>query len=266
MLGFAILAAVVGLAWWAGPGWRPRPLPGTDRPRPWRLGHRGARGPEGENTRPALRLALATVDGVETDVQRTSDGELVLYHDLADGSLRIRDAEAALLRDRIPGLATLDELFDEARAHPGTILNLELKTTGRPFRRGRLERDVVRAVRASGLADRVLISSFDPLALARVRLLAPSLRTGLLTAADAPRGLRGGAPARWLHVDALHPEDRQVDEALLRRCRARGLPVHVWTVNDPQRMGQLARAGVGALIGDRPEDLARYGTGRETPP
>lgn len=266
MVGLAVLAVVVALAWWAGPGWRPRPLPGTDRSRPWRLGHRGARGPEGENTLAALRLALATIDGVETDVQRSADGELVLYHDLAAGSLRIRDSEAALLKDRIPGLTTLDELFEAARARPGTILNLELKTTGRPFRRGRLERAVVPAVRASGLADRVLISSFDPVALARVRWLAPSLRTALLTAADAPRGLRGGAAARWLHVDALHPQDTQVDPALLRRCHARGLPVHVWTVNDPARMRQLARAGVGALIGDRPEDLARYGTGKETAP
>ena len=266
MLGLAIVAAVVTLAWWAGPGWRPRPLPGTDRPRPWRIGHRGARGPEGENSLTALRLALATIDGVETDVQRSADGELVLFHDLAAGSLSVRATETALLRDRIPGLATLEELFSEARAHPGTILNLELKTTGRPFRRGRLERAVVRSVRASGLADRVLISSFDPLALARVRLLDPSLRTALLTAADAPRGLRGGAAARWLHVDALHPQDAQVDEALLRRCHARGLPVHVWTVNDPARMRQLAAAGVGALIGDRPEDLARYANGKETVP
>lgn len=214
----------------------------------------------------ALELALATIDGVETDVQRSADGELVLFHDLAVGSLSIRDADAALLRDRIPGLASLDELFRAARAHPATVLNLELKTTGRPWRRGRLERDVVRAVRASGLADRVLISSFDPLALARVRWLAPTLRVALLTAPDAPRGLRGGAAARWLHVDALHPQDRQVDESLLRRCRDRGLPVHVWTVNDPERMGELARAGAGALIGDRPEDLARYARGEETAP
>lgn len=207
----------------------------------------------------AFELALSVVDGIETDVQRTGDGELVLWHDFDCHGLEIRAADLAALRVRVPHLATLSELFRVARDHPGTALNLELKSVPRPLRGFALERDLVRAVRASGLADRVLVSSFDPLALARVRLLAPELRTALLTAAEAPAALRSGALARWLHVDALHPQDRQVDDALLERCARRGLPVHVWTVNDEARMAALARAGVAGLIGDDPAVLARHG-------
>ena len=259
MIVLAALAAIAALLWWAGPGWRPRPLPGVDRPRPWRMGHRGARGPFPENSVDALRHALDVVDGLETDVQRSADGVLVLHHDLVARGARVPRSDVSLLRDRVPDLATLEDLFELARARPGRVLNLEIKTDGRIWRSGRLERDLVRAVRVSGLADRVLVSSFDPLSLARVRLLAPSLRTALLTSADAPRGLRSGRAARWLHVDALHPEDRQVDARLLERCRTAGLPVHAWTVNDPARMRELVAAGVGGLIGDRPHDLARVG-------
>jgi len=256
MLAFALLVAVLLFAW-AGPLWRPRAVPGVSRARPWLLGHRGARGPRPENSVPAFELALRAIDGLETDVQRTRDGRLVLWHDVDCHGLPVDGADLADLRAREPGLATLDDLIEVARAHPGTLLNLEIKSRPRPLRGWGLERDVARAVRAAGLADRVLISSFDPLALARVRLLAPLLRTGLLTAPDLPRPLRGGVLARWLHADALHPEDRQVDVNLLAFARNHDLPLHVWTVDDPRRTQELARAGVGAIIGDDPVALAR---------
>lgn len=260
LLAFGLLAAILLLAW-AGPLWRPRAVPGVTRARPWLLGHRGARGPRPENTVAAFELALRTVDGIETDVQRTRDGHLVLWHDVACHGLPVAGADLADLRAREPGLATLEEVIALARAHPGTLLNLEIKSRPRPLRGWALERDVARAVRAAGLADRVLVSSFDPLSLARVRLLAPGLRTGLLTAPDLPRPLASGILARWLHVDALHPEDRQVDATLLAYARNHDLPLHVWTVNDPSRVQELARAGAGGIIGDDPTALARIRQG-----
>lgn len=254
-----VVVLLLALAWWGGPGWRPRPVPGVQRRRPWAIGHRGARGPREENTADAFDLALTLVDGIETDVQRTADGVLVLWHDFDVAGLEVRRASLESLRERAPRLVTVQELFRIARDHPGTLLNLEIKSRPAWLRAWTLERDLVAAVRASGLEDRVLVSSFDPLALARVRLSAPRLRTALLTTPDAPRGLRSGRAARWLHVDALHPEDRQVDAPLLARCRRRGLPVHVWTVNDAIRMEELAREGVGGVIGDDPSVLARHG-------
>jgi len=255
---FAVVL-LLALTWWGGPGWRPRAVPGVQRKRPWAIGHRGARGPRDENTAEAFELALTLVDGIETDVQRTSDGVLVLWHDFDVAGVEVRGASLANLRERAPNLVTVHELFRIARDHPGTLLNLEIKSRPAWLRSWTLERDLVASVRASGLEDRVLVSSFDPLALARVRLSAPRLRTALLTAPDAPRGLRSGRAARWLHVDALHPENRQVDAPLLARCRRRGLPVHVWTVNDPNRIAELARAGVDGVIGDDPSVLARHG-------
>lgn len=254
----ATLVVFAALLWWAGPGWRPRSLPGVTRSRPWRIGHRGTRTVHPENTIEALEEALRRLDGIETDVRRTADGRFVLFHDDAVGSLRVAKADAEVLRDRHPGLATLDELFALSETYPDRLLNLELKTEGGVRPLAAFERAFVRAVRASGCADRVLVSSFDPLALARVRLLAPSLRVALLTAPEAPRILRDGALARWLHVDALHPHVDQVHERLLTRADERGLPLHVWTVNDPDRMRALADAGVAGLIGDDPGDLVRY--------
>lgn len=261
MVVLAVLVVLAALAWWAGPGWRPRRLPGVTRPRPWRIGHRGTRTLHPENSLAALEEALRRLDGIETDVRRSADGALLLFHDDRIGSLPVAEAHVDVLRDRHPGLVTLAELFDLARRYPDRLLNLELKSEGGVRPLASFERAFVRAVRTSGCADRVLVSSFDPLALLRVRLLAPSLRTALLTAPEAPRLLREGAPARWLHVDALHPHVDQVRDDRLARARRRGLPVHVWTVNDPDRMRSLIDAGVAGLVGDDPDDLVRYGRG-----
>ena len=135
-LAFFLLLAVLLLAW-AGPLWRPRSLPGVSRARPWLLGHRGARGPRPENTVPAFELALRAIDGIETDVQRSRDGRLVLWHDFDCHGLRVDGTDLADLRAREPDLATLDDLIGIARAHPGTVLNLEVKSRARPLRSGR---------------------------------------------------------------------------------------------------------------------------------
>ena len=206
----------------------------------------------------AFELAFAHLDGIETDVQRTRDGVLVLWHDFECFGRPVARTDHAELLASAPEMATLGELFALARAHPGTLLNLELKSLPRPLRGWELERDLVAAVRASGLADRVLVSSFDPLALLRVRLLAFELRTALLIAPEMRRPWRDGVAAGWLHVDALHPQSAQVDEALAARAAARDLPLNVWTVNDPREMRTLVQRGVAAVMGDDPVVLARH--------
>jgi len=48
-----------------------------------------------------------------------------------------------------------------------------------------------------------------------------------------------------------------VTPGLVARSAERGLPLHVWTVNDADRIRELIRMGAGGIIGDDPERLAR---------
>ncbi len=259
--GYVLLATASVVAWWAL--WRPRGLPGVvprepappgGSPRPLLLGHRGTRGVEPENTLAAFRRALDDgLDGVEFDVQRASDGALIITHDADVDGVAIASLDSAALRLAIPGLPTLGELFELAREYPGRLLNLEIKAEG--WRTQGLERAVVAAVRASGLAERVLVSSFNPVSLARVRLHAPQLRVALLYAPEMPRWLRDGALAPVLHVDALHPHHSQVTADLMGRARARRVPVNTWTVNDADEVRRLWDLGVEGIIADDPTAL-----------
>ena len=54
----------------------------------------------------------------------------------------------------------------------------------------------------------------------------------------------------------LHPYDAMVDAALVRRAHEAGLHVHVWVVDDPERMSELIEMGVDGLITNVP-DVAR---------
>lgn len=119
------------------------------------------------------------------------------------------------------------------------------------------EHETVRAVRRHGLDETVLVSSFNPVSLARVRAAAPRLATALLWARDTrPRwATAGGRTAALLGVQALHPHHSLIDERLVARARRRGWSVHAWTVNEPDAAHRLLDLGVDGLIGDLPHVL-----------
>ena len=55
---------------------------------------------------------------------------------------------------------------------------------------------------------------------------------------------------------AINPWDPFVDPALMDRCRALGLAVNPWTVDDRDRIVELAALGVDGIITNTPA-LAR---------
>lgn len=240
--------------------------------RPLLIAHRGASTGAPENTLAAFRLAREQgADGVELDVMRCGSGEVVVFHDddlarLGGPGRSARDQVRALplaaLREidlgageRIP---LLDEVFETLG--PELLVNIELKTPPDWLDRARdhgLAKAVAELVRRHGFEARALISSFDPLLLARFRAAAPSVGTGLLFGADQSRPFRHAWAAPLLRPLALHPESTLVDQVALGRWRARGYLVHTWTVDDPAELRCLAALGVDAVITNRPAESRR---------
>jgi glycerophosphoryl diester phosphodiesterase len=238
--------------------------------RPLNIAHRGARDSAPENTLAAFELALAHgADGIELDVTRCCSGEIVVLHDdtidrTTNGSGRIEDFDYDTLRqmdagawfapqfcgERIPLLAdVLDTVGGKLR------VNIEIK--GRAWRGDGLEAEVAALVRARGLVDSVIVSSFNPWALARMRRAAPELPLALLYSPQMPLWLRRGQPRHWLKPQALHPERTLVDAAYVAWAKRKGYRVNVWTVNEPQEMESLIAMRVDGIITDRPALLAR---------
>ena len=224
------------------------------------LGHRGVRGARPENTLAAFELAFESgLDGIECDVQRSKDGELVLHHDFELHGKPVNKLTYIHIKSIDPQIPKLEDLFELAQQHPGTLLNVEIKSSG--LKTDGLERDTVKLIRKWFLEDSILISSFNPMSLLRVRFLAPDIRVGLLYSPDMPWYLRDGILAGWLHVDAIHPYYEQVNEQLIKRSKVKNLMVNTWTVNDGMRISSLCSLGVTAIIGDDPELLLAHRAG-----
>jgi len=231
--------------------------------------HRGAKRAAPENTLPAFEAAVRLkADGVEFDVQYSSDGQLVIFHDFSlentsNGTGRVSAHTLAELRELDAGLhfgpefagtriPTLDEVLDLLKDK--LLVNIELKSV-RASDDG-LGQDVARKVLEHGMAEQVVISSFNPFALRRSRLTGPQIEHALLLAVDSPGWMKSGLLFRWSKAGALHPESAMVTEEYMAQARRRGLPVRVWTVNEPEEMRRLADLGVDAIVTDVP-DLAR---------
>lgn len=251
-------------------GWAPDPLDDLyDRRKPLVFGHRGvAIAPE--NTLPGFEAAIRQgADGIELDVQLTADAVPVVIHDFTldkttSGSGPVRAHTLAQIRQLDAGswfgaqfagtrVPTLAEVLDLARGR--LLVNIELKSWS--LRSAGLEAAVVEVVRRCGMERQVIVSSFNPLALGRMRRLAPRIPTALLYAGNQPVPLRH----RWLtplvRPDALHPGRSLASERHIWALQARGHRVNVWTVNDVGELDRLIAAGVDGLITDYPERAVR---------
>lgn len=214
------------------------------------LGHRGAPGEAPENTMRGLRLAVAHgADGVELDVQPSADGAGVVIHDpTLERTTDRAGAVSALAWDELAearaGGEPLPRIEEAVRwaAQAGAFLNVEVKSPGG-------EAPSVRAVREAGMLGRTVFSSFYPDVVAELRRLAPDGEVYFLTERWDDE-VRDGV--RALGVQGVCPHHAIATPALVAELGEAGLGVVVWTVDDPERIAELVRAGVRAVITNLP--------------
>lgn len=213
------------------------------------IGHRGASADHPENTIAAFNGARDQgADGVELDVRRTHDGVLVVHHDpIVAGSVVIADAFAHELPPTVPTLA------EALGACVGLLVNVEIKNDpGEPGFDGtdRLVNQTIEVIAASGGSD-ILVSSFHLPTIDQVRQRDVQLDTGFLVLDptqphDAVRVAADGGHR------ALHPWNVCTTEGIVDSAHEAGLVVNVWTVDDADRIRQLASWGVDGIITNRP--------------
>ncbi|MGW3180884.1 glycerophosphodiester phosphodiesterase [Kitasatospora sp. NPDC001119] len=277
VLAAALLGAALGAV--ALTGAPARPSAARLRPAgapPTVYAHRGASSAAPENTLVSDEVARrAGAEWIEDDVQPSRDGVPYVLHDdtvdrTTDGTGRIRELTAAQLDALDAGswfapayagtrLPTLAAQLEDLRTRGGRLL-LEIKG---PHSRDEVAR-IVQEVRDHGMADRVLVQSFEVDALRHTRELAPELPLGLLRStpdADPVAVARDlGLSAYNLADDALSARPGVVGE-----LHAAGVAVNVWTVDRPARWQVLAAAGVDGIITNRPAELAGWSAAWSAP-
>ena len=178
---------------------------------------------------------------------------------------------------RIPGLADVFALVTKSR-NAAVRFNIETKISPlNPAQTAGPEhfaRELIAAVRASGMERRTTVQSFDWRTLAIVQKEAPEIPTVYLTTmtgsaanirtdgaspwtagiqfgdhGSVPRMVKAAGGAAW------SPNYGDLTREAVREARALGLKIVPWTVNDPADMRRLIEWGVDGLISDRPDVL-----------
>lgn len=244
-------------------GQRPIRYPYLDHPGPLAVAHRGGTEVAPENTMAAFEAAVALgFRYIETDTHATADGVLVAFHDdtldrVTDLRGRIGDLPwSAVARARTEGGHGIPKLEDLIGAWPDVRINIDPKSDEAAALLPAL-------LHRTGAIDRVCVGSFSDARIARVRqAVGPRLCTSL-----GPRGVArlrfrscglpvagrfaaGSAqvPTHWRRIPI-------VDRRFVAAAHRSGIQVHVWTINDRDRMAALLDIGVDGLMTDRPAVL-----------
>ncbi|NJL57682.1 glycerophosphodiester phosphodiesterase [bacterium] len=233
-----------------------------DRKLPLIFAHRGASADAPMNTLAAFELAVQQgADGIELDVHRSIDGVAIVLHDFEVTHDRWQRAVSGMTLAQVKALdagqwfgeqftglrvPTLDDVFDAVGQK--LFVNVEIKS--RTAETDGVEQTVADCIARHGMGERVLVSSFNPLALHRFREIAPDVPVAVLDASAIPEALR--EMMRDFPHEAVHPHQDQVTAELVGEARCAGRRVNVWTVNDADRARELAALGVDALITDVP--------------
>lgn len=230
--------------------------------------HRGSSAKAPENTLLAFDLAIRDkADGIELDIQRTADGELVVIHDedclrvtgnpgaVADMSLA--DLQKLNFAANSPAagfqqIPTLAEVFDLIRPSNLTV-NIELKNS--EVRYPGMEEQVLDLTEQWGMLDRIQLSTFNPDSLTELSMLIKARQLSVPCGFLYKYGLLWpGRYAARHGFDAIHPHYANLTLPYLTAgCHARGIAVNVWTVDKPAFIAMAIMMGVDAVITDVPD-------------
>ena len=239
-----------------------------DHPGPIPFAHRGGAGDFPENTMAAFEHAVGLgYRYLETDVHVTADGLVAAFHDdildrVTDRTGRIADLRwSEIQQARIAGAHAVPLLEDVLGAWPDVRVNIDPKHDASVI-------PLVEALRRTQAFDRVCVAAFSDRRLARFRrLTGGQVCTGLgpaeiaLLRMASVGGLSGLSPAfgprrpvagTCVQVPVRHGRLLLVDRRFVLAAHRRGLPVHVWTVDDDAEMDRLLDLGVDGIMTDRP--------------
>lgn len=223
-----------------------------------KIGHRGAKGYEPENTLISFQKALDMhIDGIELDVHLSLDGEIIVIHNetidrTTNGKgfvnkLSLQELKAFRIENEHE-IPTLAEVFDLVRRR--CFINIELKGKG-------TAKPVVELI-AHYISEKnwnytdFLVSSFDWKMLEEVQLLNPKIRIGVLTEEAVEDAL---AFAKKIKAFSLHPDYSLLSKENVALMQENGFEVYPWTVNSKEDIQKIKSFNVNGIISDFPDRI-----------
>ena len=222
--------------------------------------HRGASHYCPENTMLSFYTGVYMgANGIETDVRKTKDGVLVLYHDDtlkaktgADGSVSDYTFEE-LKKLRVTRGDFSDSIvaFEDFLAH---FCDFDL-TFAIEIKEEHIEKEIAELIRRYGMEEKVVITSFEFSNLEKMHVVAPELRLGYLTSKTGD-GLAEKMKANGIFE--ICPKSNLIDEAFVEKWHGDGFNVRAWGIKNLDDMKRVYDAGADGMTVNFPNKLKEY--------
>ncbi len=229
--------------------------------------HRGASQYYPENTLSAFYAGLEMgANGIETDIHRTRDGVLVLFHDdeigrATDGSGRVSDYTYRELRefnvinpagDRVDKIVTLEDFLKYFGFRDLTFA-IELK-------QDQVEKETIDTLEKYGMLEKTILTSFNYESVKNARAYDPRYRVGLLYKEDEPDPV---GKMKAIHGEELCPMAQSLSREMVDSFHEMGFNVRAWGVYTEALMAHACACGVDGMTINFPDRLTEY-LGRES--
>lgn len=224
--------------------------------RPWIVGHRGAKALWPENTMVSFEKAIHLgVDGLETDVQMTADGHLVLMHDekvdrTTNGSGYVQQMTLAQLRALDAGegqpVPLLTELLDMVRGSD-LMLNVEMKDY-----RPKVLDQTIRLLHEYGLDDQYVIACFD----CRVTTYANE-RYGVKTQGFLRHDLKYWQPGCEKRYYSIGVGMKDASSEVVASLKEQGIDPWCWCPDDEEAVQKAMHCGFTLMTCNDPRPALR---------
>ena len=220
--------------------------------------HRGASTYTPENTMLAFYTGMYMgANGIETDVQRTKDGVLVLFHDetvdrMTNGTGKLADytlAELQALDVCKNGLVDKIVVFEDFLQHfafRDITFAIELKGPG-------VELETADLLRKYNLVDKTVVTSFELEYLRTFREYAPEFETGYLVEQEITDALEN--QVKEMGITEFCPEAHQMTKELVDKWHAMGFRVRAWGVYNEDLMRHVYECGAEGMTVNFPDKL-----------
>jgi len=228
--------------------------------------HRGASAYYPENTMLSFEKALEMgATGIETDVQLTKDGVLVLIHDemvnrttngagfVADYTYReLNKLDAGgWMGEEFTGIKipTVEELI-YLTLDKNIIINFEIKNGIVNYED--IEQKLIDLIYKHKINRKVILSSFNHYSLVKCNKISKGINTGVLYMEGIYKPYNY---AKTVGANAIHPYFHAINEEVIKETQKHRTQINVFTVDDEEKMKFFLDMKVDGIITNCPDKL-----------
>ena len=235
------------------------------------IAHRGASAYYPENTMVSFQGAISMgADMIELDVQLTSDGEVVVFHDeklklCKNYKCMIADYTLVELKKMDAGswfgkeyqgtkMPTLEEALSLCRDKIAVNIEIKTEAVDENIRNG-IEEKSLNIVEMRGMREHIVFSSFDPRAIRHLKEIDRTVAAAVLFEKGYYGSKLPSEIIELLGADAFNCSQNELSKKWLTNIKANNIPVNIYTVNDKKNMRRFLDMGVSGIFTNKPDIL-----------